>query len=149
MAFHSAALNPLGLFFPRWMESKPSPWPPTLCVICLIHISLQSPLFTLGKHTGLRSGPPASSSHIQTCAGLSWLPRTPFTPLHLDALPFLQGLKQGSSDSLLKVSTLTLQSTCHHTFNCMFTSFILLATNVLSICCVLGRQCSELWRIYW
>lgn len=42
-----------------------------------------------------------------------------------------------------------LVTSCQYIVNCMFTSFILSAKNVLSIRYLPGRHHSELWRIYW
>lgn len=105
-------------------------------------------LFSPGKHTGLCS---VSLSHLQICAWLSWLspPKpSPTTPPQWTRI--LQGLKQVSSSQKCPLPPFrVLITSCHHTFNCMFTSFILSATNVLSTYYVPDRQCSELWRTYW
>lgn len=111
--------------------------PSCYCILPLTLLHSHQPLL----HSSDKLSPTSGPLH-----GLSWLSRT--FPPSTSVPPTFQDLKQDSSHSLSKESTLGLQSTCHK-MSYIFTSFILSAKNVLSICCGPDRHHSEIWRIYW
>ena len=67
------------------------------------HITVLSPLPLCPRHTSFCSEPQTNSFHLETCVEGVLDVKYTYPPTHLNVLLIIQGLKQGSSFSLVRI----------------------------------------------
>lgn len=154
MAFHCAAPNPLRAFLTTLVGILSPTYCHRGCVIWLHpHITVHFPRSPCSRHAGLCSVPQTSSfpppDLCTGCSGYIKHPTPPAPTQHIFHPSWSNTRFLRFSQKYLLTLFRVLATSCHYIFNCIFTSFILSAENVLSICYMPGRKCSEPRRTYW